>query len=586
MILEYSNLRAVLSTPSPSACYDGDADGRDYRGQRNFTASGLACQNWLDMSPHAHQRSADAFPDMGLGDHNFCRNPDQESAPWCYTTDENVLFELCEVCSDPEEPQLVQDLNQAELDKLLRIDASTGQIFPSQTFEELRGTVILNVSVSDQSEPERVSFLEVTVNIIDVRPGDDVVLCNRGVVALTGAACSCEGSFCSSCTVDRVTLEHQSCVECSNARALFEGSCFDDCNSFTGYELVGSGPIGRQCLPINNCDTDNGGCGGNSTCTFIGPGTNDCECFTNFTGTDEGTNCEAINPCDQSDGFCMDDTVCVFTGPGQRRCDCMEGFEFGTEENACVIDERLCIGGMEFFEGTTSSCTCTENCFGCINTVFGTECQTCSSSKYLFNGTCHDDCSAFPNTVMTGDNEFGRICDAVMITTTMSTTQTTTTPAEVACFGTVTGSGVACSCPDSCVTCTVILQGSLPSSDVCELCGDSKFLLEGECLDSCPPGTDPVGEALFGRQCVPRSTTATTTAVPVLCNGRSDTEGNACSCGFGCAQCRVEDGDNPCTLCGSSLFLFDGVCNTNCDAFDGFVEQPGSGRTGGICVRQ
>ena len=33
----------------------------------------------------------------GLGDHNYCRNPDGEPKPWCYTTDPNVRFEFCDV---------------------------------------------------------------------------------------------------------------------------------------------------------------------------------------------------------------------------------------------------------------------------------------------------------------------------------------------------------------------------------------------------------------------------------------------------------------------------------------------------------
>jgi hypothetical protein len=33
----------------------------------------------------------------GLGDYNYCRNPDGEPGVWCYTTDTNVRWELCDV---------------------------------------------------------------------------------------------------------------------------------------------------------------------------------------------------------------------------------------------------------------------------------------------------------------------------------------------------------------------------------------------------------------------------------------------------------------------------------------------------------
>jgi len=34
---------------------------------------------------------------MGLGDHNYCRNPDGEKTIWCYTTDVSKRWEYCDV---------------------------------------------------------------------------------------------------------------------------------------------------------------------------------------------------------------------------------------------------------------------------------------------------------------------------------------------------------------------------------------------------------------------------------------------------------------------------------------------------------
>lgn len=88
-----------------SDCYHGhdscwyEADGADYRGTANRTKSGKACQAWSAQFPHQHTRTARWYPDAGLGGHNFCRNPDGEAGPWCYTTDAASRWELCDVPS-------------------------------------------------------------------------------------------------------------------------------------------------------------------------------------------------------------------------------------------------------------------------------------------------------------------------------------------------------------------------------------------------------------------------------------------------------------------------------------------------------
>ncbi|XP_053387351.1 apolipoprotein(a)-like isoform X2 [Mercenaria mercenaria] len=73
-----------------------------YEGTRHHSQSGYLCQSWDAQSPHGHDRTNPAnFPDDSLSAaENYCRDPDREGgAPWCYTTDPGVRWELCGVQS-------------------------------------------------------------------------------------------------------------------------------------------------------------------------------------------------------------------------------------------------------------------------------------------------------------------------------------------------------------------------------------------------------------------------------------------------------------------------------------------------------
>ena len=71
--------------------------GTTYRGCQTKTRSGKTCQKWTDSTPHTHSRTPKNFPDSGIGDHNYCRNPDDDQGGiWCYTTDPNHRWDHCD----------------------------------------------------------------------------------------------------------------------------------------------------------------------------------------------------------------------------------------------------------------------------------------------------------------------------------------------------------------------------------------------------------------------------------------------------------------------------------------------------------
>ncbi|XP_069028459.1 plasminogen [Embiotoca jacksoni] len=92
-------------------CVTGE--GGAYRGTIAVTESGKTCQSWSVQTPHKHNRTPDNYPCKSL-DNNYCRNPDNERMPWCYTTDSETRWEYCRVprCGDepgPDDPVIPPD---------------------------------------------------------------------------------------------------------------------------------------------------------------------------------------------------------------------------------------------------------------------------------------------------------------------------------------------------------------------------------------------------------------------------------------------------------------------------------------------
>lgn len=78
-------------------------NGADYRGVQTRSRSGYLCQQWDATTPHDNSAlvSSTIYPNAGLANNNYCRNPvnasssNQASTIWCYTTDTSIEWELC-----------------------------------------------------------------------------------------------------------------------------------------------------------------------------------------------------------------------------------------------------------------------------------------------------------------------------------------------------------------------------------------------------------------------------------------------------------------------------------------------------------
>ena len=65
----------------------------------NVTQQGIECQRWDSQLPHAHRHTdPSTFPDATLRDvANYCRAPNGDYFPWCYTTSATPRWDYCDV---------------------------------------------------------------------------------------------------------------------------------------------------------------------------------------------------------------------------------------------------------------------------------------------------------------------------------------------------------------------------------------------------------------------------------------------------------------------------------------------------------
>ena len=87
----------IFSEQEKEDCWEKDYSNL-YLGHIDVTASGRQCQPWASQEPHAHNMIKH-FPSNQsmITAKNYCRDPDGEGKPWCYTMDPEVRAEFCNV---------------------------------------------------------------------------------------------------------------------------------------------------------------------------------------------------------------------------------------------------------------------------------------------------------------------------------------------------------------------------------------------------------------------------------------------------------------------------------------------------------
>lgn len=74
-------------------CFDTETS-REYVGTWNLTSSGIVCRQWTLQDEYDQSY----FPDSTLEEaQNYCRDPDNSGYLWCYTVDDSVSWEFCDL---------------------------------------------------------------------------------------------------------------------------------------------------------------------------------------------------------------------------------------------------------------------------------------------------------------------------------------------------------------------------------------------------------------------------------------------------------------------------------------------------------
>ncbi|XP_038840476.1 tissue-type plasminogen activator-like isoform X1 [Salvelinus namaycush] len=108
---EFCTLSSCPADQSPVECVQGA--GQTYRGTTAITKRGYSCLAW--DSPLITHKFYNAWRsearELGLGSHNFCRNPDGDLGPWCHVyRNMKLTWELCNITKCRRRPTTITTL--------------------------------------------------------------------------------------------------------------------------------------------------------------------------------------------------------------------------------------------------------------------------------------------------------------------------------------------------------------------------------------------------------------------------------------------------------------------------------------------
>ncbi len=139
-----------------------------------------------------------------------------------------------------------------------------------------------------------------------------------------------------------------------------------------------------ECVDVNECDTDNGGCDTHATCTN-GANSGDapsCECNSGYEGN--GTDCTDVNECDTNNGGCGDSTYYACSNNVGDDPTCADINECETNNGGCHAN-ATCTNNV----GAAATCECnvgyTGNGTDCTHANVVDAASECSTGTHVVN---------------------------------------------------------------------------------------------------------------------------------------------------------------------------------------------------------
>lgn len=265
--IAHGNGQSTVCIPDSITCSCTN-DQTDYRGTIAMTISGKSCQKWTEQFPHIHSRTPENYPNAGLGDHNYCRNPDGEDRAWCYTTDTDLRWEFCDV---PSCPLVSNDTTIAVLEDHPSVTQPIGfeLIWSSEGTSDNKQLALWNpipqsgyncpgqIASTTYNEPPPLSsvacILETYLNGDDVQLSTFVWNDSGSGAALDGSIWKCEGDNASDKILDpgvfvsRQIFDDAGNNDCRVLRKLKFQLCQDDQDfKFQNDEMKNCSWVGKQ----------------------------------------------------------------------------------------------------------------------------------------------------------------------------------------------------------------------------------------------------------------------------------------------------------------------------------------------------